>query len=313
MAIDVNNTIPTDMPDENSNVQSSVTNSTFVGENNVSQQTNNNDSQSEDSNDPNKIKVTITDERAPIVVLFGPPSCGKTMTLVRLSRYLYREGFKVEVDAEFKEKTDSHYQELIKTFDSMVESEKAATGTDLISFLLVKVSDKQGKTICQILEAPGEHYFNPNDSKAVFPKYVNTIIQSNNRKIYSIFVEPSWDEASSRKGYVERVKKLSTMMSNGDKVLFIFNKIDKTNFVIRPGVISMNNAIKNIMDLYPNMFEAFKNQNPITKFFKKFNCEVVPFQTGMYNGTVDGGLMYTQSDDIYPKILWNKLYSLVRG
>ena len=75
----------------------------------------------------------------------------------------------------------------------------------------------------------------------------------------------------------------------------------------------MDNAINNIMDLYPNMFEPFKNQNPITKFFKKFNCEVVPFQTGVYNQTVNGGLAYTESDDIYPRMLWNKLYSLIRG
>ena len=38
----------------------------------------------EELRDPNKISVTIADKDAPIVVLFGPPACGKTMTLVRL-------------------------------------------------------------------------------------------------------------------------------------------------------------------------------------------------------------------------------------
>lgn len=263
--------------------------------------------------DPNKIKVSIPDDKTPIIVLFGPPSCGKTMTLVRLSRYLYQNGYKVEVDLDFKSKTDSHYQELVKTFDSMINSEKAAFSTDLISFLLVKVSDKLGCPVCQILEAPGEHYFNPNEPKTDFPKYINTIISSKNRILYSIFVEPSWNDVNVRKGYVEKVKKLSTMMRNGDKVLFVYNKIDQTNFVIKPGVISMNNAINNIKNLYPNIFEAFRNLNPITKFFKKYNCEVVPFQTGMFNKAVDGGLMYTQSDDIYPTLLWNKLCSLLKG
>ena len=46
----------------------------------------------EELNDPNKIKVTISDTTTPIVVLFGPPSCGKTMTLVRLARYLQNQG-----------------------------------------------------------------------------------------------------------------------------------------------------------------------------------------------------------------------------
>ena len=34
-------------------------------------------------NDPASIKVTVSDSKAPLVILFGPPQCGKTMTLVQ--------------------------------------------------------------------------------------------------------------------------------------------------------------------------------------------------------------------------------------
>ena len=44
---------------------------------------------------PDNIMVTIADQRIPIVVLFGPPTCGKTMTLIRLTRYLQKDGYKV--------------------------------------------------------------------------------------------------------------------------------------------------------------------------------------------------------------------------
>ena len=37
-------------------------------------------------NDPNKIQIEIADKEAPIVILFGQPACGKTMTLVRMTR-----------------------------------------------------------------------------------------------------------------------------------------------------------------------------------------------------------------------------------
>lgn len=50
----------------------------------------------EEITDPNKIMVTVADTETPIVVLYGPPSCGKTMTLVRLSRYLRSKGYPCE-------------------------------------------------------------------------------------------------------------------------------------------------------------------------------------------------------------------------
>ena len=39
----------------------------------------------EEYDDPNQIRVTIADPKAPLVVLFGPPACGNTMTLLRLA------------------------------------------------------------------------------------------------------------------------------------------------------------------------------------------------------------------------------------
>ena len=50
---------------------------------------------SEEQNDPNSITVTVSDPNTPIVILYGPPSCGKTMTLVRMTRYLQSQGYTV--------------------------------------------------------------------------------------------------------------------------------------------------------------------------------------------------------------------------
>lgn len=45
--------------------------------------------------DPNRINVTIVNKDIPLVILFGPAACGKTMTLVRLTRYLRSKSFKI--------------------------------------------------------------------------------------------------------------------------------------------------------------------------------------------------------------------------
>ena len=51
---------------------------------------------------PDNIMVTIADQNVPIVVLFGPTTCGKTMTLIRLTRYLQKYGYKVSPVRSFR-------------------------------------------------------------------------------------------------------------------------------------------------------------------------------------------------------------------
>ena len=63
----------------------------------------------EEKIDPNRIQITIKDREAPIVVLYGPPSCGKTMTLVRLTRYLKRNGYQVSPVRSLRPSDDRHY------------------------------------------------------------------------------------------------------------------------------------------------------------------------------------------------------------
>lgn len=77
-------------------------------------------------NDPNSIVVTIADQSTPIVILFGPPSCGKTMTLVRLTRYLKSKGYTVVPDRTFRPTEDTNYTQLCDNFDQMINSSNAA-------------------------------------------------------------------------------------------------------------------------------------------------------------------------------------------
>ena len=74
-----------------------------------------------------------------------------------------------------------------------------------------------------------------------------------------------------------------------------------------------SDTIKEVADLFPGIFEPFKNQNPITRFWKAYNCDLVRFCTGGYNQKVAGGTTYTPSDDAYPEALWKKLMKMIRG
>ena len=269
----------------------------------------------EELNDANKIKVTISDTNTPLVVFFGPPSCGKTMTLIRLTRYLQGMGYTIEPDS-FRPAYDQNYKDMCEGFDQMINSDDAAKSTAKINFMLVNVLNA-GRPLCQILEGPGEYYFSPGDPKAAFPKYVNAIINSNNRKIWAVMVEPaktnSRMDPEARKGYVNKLSVLKTKIKARDKVVFVFNKIDETPFVVSPGTINYKEALKQTNYLYPNIFAPFMNVNPITKWFKPYNFDFVAFQTGDFSVANDGTLTFEQGADEYPRRLWEIIRKRIKG
>lgn len=270
----------------------------------------------EELNDANKIKVNIADYKTPLVVFFGPPACGKTMTLVRLTRYLQSKGYTIEPVTSFRPTYDKNYRDMCKNFDAMIGSEDAAKSTKKINFMLVQVL-KEGKPQCQILEGPGEYYFSPENPNAKFPKYVNAIISSKNRKIWAIMVEPDNTntrmDVEARRQYVNKLKELKTKIVPKDKVMFIFNKIDETPFVISPGNIKYAQALQHTDFLYPNIFVKFKNENPITKLWKPYNFDFVAFQTGDFSEAADGTLTFEQGPDAYPKKLWEFIERRLKG
>ena len=308
---DNNSTQPTsesnifDMPsNDNQKVEAANNDFVEVSEDNVYSD--------EEMNDPNAINVSITDSSAPLIVLFGPPSCGKTMTLVRLTRYLSRKGFIVAPIRNFRPTYDTNYAALCDGFDTLINSDDAADSTNKINFMLVEVM-KNGKRICQMLEAPGELYFNKDKPQQPFPNFLNTLMNRNNRKIWAVMVEPNWLEASDRKNYVNKILRLKQKMRPMDRSIIVFNKIDMTNYVRTPGQIHVSGAIKEIRDLYPGLIESYKNLNPITSLWKAYNVNFVPFQTGDYSVTASGKKSFQEGPDEYPKALWEKIFKGIKG
>ena len=267
----------------------------------------------EEKIDPNRIQITIKDREAPIVVLYGPPSCGKTMTLVRLTRYLKRNGYQVSPVRSLRPSDDRHYADMCNGFNDMINSIDAARSTDNMSFMLVQVS-KEGRRICQILEAPGEGYFYHGAQGERYPKFLNDMLALDMRKIYCVIVEPDGQSDQLRNEYVDRLAHLKhTHMGARDSVIFVFNKIDLTNFVYGRGRVHLPPARKEVAQLYPGIFAPFRNENPITRFWREWNCEFEPFQTGSYTRDAAGSLVFSDGPDEYPHNLWKTILKCCRG
>lgn len=262
--------------------------------------------------DPNKIKAVVSDKKAPVIMLFGPASCGKTMTLVRLARYLKGHGYTLEPVRTFRPAHDTNYKTLCDNFATIVNSDDAANRTDHISFMLVKVI-KDGRTLCQILEGPGELYFDPTKATQEWPSYVHTIFNDEKlRKIMVFFVEPNYLDEENRRNYVTTINQVKQSTTK-QKHIFLYNKIDLTNFVIEPGQVHMSHALNQVKADYPDILDKFKNHNFFTSLWRPYNIEFVPFQTGTYTKPATGDLVYIQGSDRYPQMLWKKMLKCIKG
>ena len=300
-----------DVQDQHTDVEIDVTTDTNISDNSVktNQSTIN-------QNNAETYNVVITDHNAPMIILFGPPSCGKTMTLVRLTRYLSGT-YDFMPDQAFRNSTDSEFKELCKNFNAAVSADKAADGTKYIDFMLLRVNERRnGRTICQFVESPGEFLFNPQNPTAQFPAYLHQIIASNNRKIWLIFLEPGMSQ-EDRFAYVKKIQNLRSVIDSRDRIIFVENKVDlpaTSSFVLSPTNINMDGLFRYVDGLYPQLFKSFTVKGILGS---KARYDFTAFQTGTYvEGQDANGRPYKSfqaGHDSYARRLWNIIYKRIRG
>lgn len=260
---------------------------------------------------PNAIKVNIIDQQTPIVVFFGPPFSGKTMIMLRMARWLSdpKQGYKVSPIRSFRDSQDTQYQQNCVNFNNMVNSVWAAEKSQGIDFMLLNVA-REGSPIVQILEAPGEHYFNPADAGEPyqqFAPYIHDIINSPNRKVWCFMTEPNWADPPICAKYVQKIQLLQKMISRRDKSIVIYNKVDASQYFLKNGRVNQRAAERDVNNSYHNIFQCFRNENPITSLWKPYDCTFVPFNTGTYDTVIDNGeehKRFTAGSDAFPALLW---------
>ena len=265
---------------------------------------------------PDAINVVIADNETPIVVLFGPPACGKTMTMIRLAEYLTTKRYSVQPVRSFRPDFDTNYRTNCDNFNSMLNNQWAAEKSLGLNFMLLQVS-KNGNPIVQILEAPGEHFYNPNDPnepRPSFISYIQRVINSENTKLWIYLTEPDWKNQSDRQKYASKGAKIKRHPRRHDKSIILFNKVDTTNFLLGMGEVNEKQAANFVNQNYPGLFDCFKNTNPISSLWKSHACTFVPFTTGTYDTILDQGVekkKYTPGPDIYPSKLWNTILKAI--
>lgn len=274
-----------------------------------------------EADDPNEIIVEVS-SKAPVVILFGAKTSGKTMTLIRLTQYLQQQGYSVEPDPIFRPAHDENYEKMCRDFHRLCNDQYAAEGTDDMSFMLVHVLDRKGKPICQLLEAPGEHYFDETNPLKPFPTYINKFLQLQNKRIWLIIVEKDWKKVKKdrekedpriRQAYAQRIQNLPPQVRR-DKTIFVCHKVDLQNHLfLSNGKPNKRQLFESIEEQYKGIFTPYKNLNPITRWFMKYKFQFVPFSTGTFNTVASGQQVYTPGEDMYPRELWKAILKTVKG
>lgn len=247
-------------------------------------------------------EMNIYEEHTPLVILFGPFASGKTSALYRLCQWFRLQGYQVLPVRSFKPAQDRHYSEFCDRFSNWIHDR--IDGLHLrLDFTLVEVYNQVGRKLCLIMDTPGDYCFHTSRMNQLD---LSTLFQFNNPKAFLFFIESDWNDLHDRKGYVERIREVKLFLSPKDKSVVLYNKVDRSPFLISPGSVNMRGVFYDTKNMYPGLLETFKNQSPITRLFRPYNCSLVPFSSGVFY-EYNGRICFEPSIDAYPSNLWKEI------
>ena len=253
----------------------------------------------------------IVEPFTPLVILYGARGSGKTMTWIRLTRYLVTQGYMVIPDPIFRPSSDKKYREQCENFGKFCYGDYAPCDID---YMLLKVMDRNGRFVCQVLELPGEFYFDPDNfhENSEMSPALERLMNLRNPKIWIFMLELDVWNYETRIKYVEKIDHILHRRRIADAILTC-PKIDMhQELFTRHNVPEIPKLFKRLKDQYPGIFSLFLNRNPFTRFFKKYTCTLVPFSAGDFYQMEDGRLAYIQGRDIYPKLLCKAIIKAIR-
>lgn len=243
-------------------------------------------------------------KRSPLVMLFGPPASGKTLTLIRLTRWLWARDYYVEPIRTFRPPQDKLYSRYCSLFSDLVNNPSKIHVTTPV---LVNVT-RYGRSICQILDTDGNWCINHFTTQPPYYDDFEQILNTPNKKIWIIFLEPDWRDSYDRRRYLVKTSEIRSRSIGQNKYILLYNKIDCYN---GQGTYCIEGAMKEATCQYPDLLQLFANHSIMTKIFKPLNCPFIPFTSGYFNEVEDKGqfsrIIYQESNDKYPMHLWDSI------
>lgn len=247
-----------------------------------------------------ELSVKITDVQTPIIIPFAPRYFGKTCLLHRLIRYIRNKGYVVNLDAFFLPPHIALNSDIMVEYTNSLCYTYSPCATEIPIF--GSFYSFHCKRIVQFIDFPGDFSYNINRPST--PSALKEIIESPNKKIWLFMLElDGFGGQIERDNYSERIMEVAAHISPNDKIIIVVNKIDMCSMDFK----SMNGIVQALYLQYPAVLNCFKNQNPVTKLWRPFNCDIVPFSAGDFCRTCDNKEIFQPGLDIFPKQLWKAI------
>ena len=247
-----------------------------------------------------ELSVKITDVQTPIIIPFAPRYFGKTCLLHRLIRYIRNKGYVVNLDAFFLPPHIALNLDIMAEYTNSLCYTYSPCATEIPIF--GSFYSFHCKRIVQFIDFPGDFLYNTNHPNT--PSALKEIIASPNKKIWLFMLElDGFGGQIERDNYSERIMEVAAHISQKDKIIIVVNKIHMCSMDLK----SMKDILQALNLQYPAVLNCFKNQNPVTKLWKPFNCDIVSFSAGDFCRTCDNKEMFRPGLDTYPKQLWKAI------
>ena len=247
-----------------------------------------------------ELSVKITDVQTPIIIPFAPRYFGKTCLLHRLIHYIRNNGYVVNLDVFFLPPHIAHNSDIMTEYRNSLCRTYSPCATDIPIF--GSFYSSLGKRIVQFIDFPGDFLYNTNYPDT--PSALKEIIESPNKKIWLFMLElDGFGGQIERDNYSERIMEVAAHISPNDKIIIVVNKIDMCSLDLK----SKEGIVQALYLQYPAVLNCFKNQNPVTKLWRPFNCDIVSFSAGDFCRTCDNKEIFRPGLDTYPKQLWKAI------
>jgi hypothetical protein len=261
----------------------------------------------------------------PVVLLIGPPSSGKTVSLIRLARYINTEveGYDVIINRDFisDNSTDQRYEKAVDEFETLMHDvgNKKPNPTKTGAYILLNIRRHQ-KVFCHIVEAPGEHYFDENKTNQGFKDYLAAILEGKQRVIFAFLFDRKYGRVGDlATRYDQRMSTLLNRFKShrnnnngekikGDDIILIYNKIDLCkDWRTAGGLIDENQAKQDLSNRFPilmnNILEIRRNAKRTEHF--------TVFEAGTFEEEGAEDTFWIQGVSSYPQRLWNTMQTIL--